>query len=479
MTEVETIARDLERFRPLVGEERTAQGLRVADRLRPVLQHRVVWNINSTATGGGVAEMLRALLGYVRGAGFDCRWVAIDGDADFFRVTKRLHHSLHGSLGDGSPLDEEAHRIYRRVCDRNAAALLERIAPDDVVLLHDPQTAGLADALIDRGAVVLWRCHIGHTTTDPEVEAGWHFLQPYLQRVPAFVFSRRAYVPPYCDHGRSTVITPSIDAFSPKNQDLSDATVRAILVRTGILSGSDGGGAAEFVRENGERGRVERRAEIVRVGDAPMPDTPLVVQVSRWDPLKDPVGVVRGFAALVAGGGAGRAELMMVGPDVTAVADDPEGVKVLDEVKAEWARLPEEIRRRVHLVSLPMADVDENAAMVNAIQRHATIVVQKSLHEGFGLTVTEAMWKARPVVAGAVGGICDQITNGVHGVLLRDPADVFAFAAALQRVLADKEFADGMGMRARERVRERFLGFQHLVKYARLIARLDRQRRSS
>ena len=477
MTEVETIERDLERFRPLVGEAKATRGFRVADRLQPVLQHRVVWNVNSTATGGGVAEMLRPLLGYVRGAGFDCRWVTIDGDPDFFRVTKRLHHGLHGSLGDGTPLDDDAHAIYRRVCARNSEQLLARVAADDVVLLHDPQTAGLADALIDAGALVIWRCHIGHTTTDPEVEAGWNFLEPYLRRVPAFVFSRRAYIPSYCDHGRSTIITPSIDAFSPKNQDMSRATVEAILVHTGIVAGGGKTASREFLLENGELRSVEGRAEIVRSGEAPGLDVPLVVQVSRWDPLKDPVGVLRGFAALVAGGGAGRAELVLAGPDVRAVLDDPEGAVVLEQVKSEWQSLPEEIRKRVHLVSLPMDDVDENAAMVNALQRHAAIVVQKSLHEGFGLTVTEAMWKGRPIVASAVGGICDQVTNGVHGLLLRDPEDVFAFASALKRLLDDPLLAQRLGAQARERVRERFLGFHHLVKYARLIARLDQQRR--
>ncbi len=420
--------------------------------------------------------MLRPLLGYVRGAGFDCRWTTIDGEPDFFRVTKRLHHSLHGSVGDSSLLDQEAHEVYQRVCGRNAKEFLERVSPHDVVILHDPQTAGLADPLIDAGALVIWRCHIGHSTTDPEVEGGWRFLEPYLRNVPAFVFSRRAYVPPYCDHGRSTIITPSIDAFSPKNQELDDDTVRGILAQAGLVAGRAAGASRAFELEDGTRRTVKRRANVVRVGHAPAFDVPLIVQVSRWDPLKDPVGVVRGFAALVAGGGAGNAELVLAGPDVSAVTDDPEGAIVLEEVKEEWSGLPEEIRRRVHLASLPMDDVDENAAIVNALQRHAAIVVQKSLHEGFGLTVPEALWKGRPVVASAVGGICDQITNGVHGLLLRDAADVFGFAAALKRLLDEKALAARLGAQARERVRERVLGFQHLVKYAKLIGELDQKR---
>lgn len=475
MTEVPTTERDIERFRPLIGDQTTARGLRLAGRLRDALGDRIIWNVNSTAAGGGVAEMLRPLLGYVRGTGVDCRWVTIEGDPDFFRVTKRLHHSLHGSKGDGSKLEKRAHRIYKATTRRNLARLLGKVNAHDVVILHDPQTAGLADGLIDAGATVIWRCHIGHSSTDGEVEYGWRFLAPYLERVPAFVFSRRAYVPEYCDHGRSTIITPSIDAFSPKNQHLSRKNVEAILAQSDLVAGNPDAGPRTFTKDDGTKGKVGRKASVVRVDAPPPRDVPLIVQVSRWDPLKDPTGVLRGFAALVVAGEAGDAHLVLAGPDVSAVTDDPEGAIVLQQVVDAWRALPKEVRRRVHLASLPMDDLDENAAMVNALQRHATIVVQKSLHEGFGLTVTEAMWKARPVVASAVGGIQDQITNGVHGLLLKDPADVFGFARSLSQLLAYPETAKRLGEQAKERVRTKFLGFQHLVKYARLINKLDRE----
>ncbi len=158
---------------------------------------------------------------------------------------------------------------------------------------------------------------------------------------------------------------------------------------------------------------------------------PLVVQVSRWDRLKDPVGVLRGFAEVESDGHG--AYLVLAGPSLGAVTDDPDGAAVLTEVAEEWHRLPEQIRSRVLLACLPMEDLDENAAIVNALQRQATIVVQKSLKEGFGLTVTEAMWKGRPVIATATGGIEDQIEDGVNGVLLKNPLDQAAFAAAVGR----------------------------------------------
>jgi trehalose synthase len=199
----------------------------------------------------------------------------------------------------------------------------------------------------------------------------------------------------------------------------------------------------------------------------------LIVQVSRWDPLKDMLGVMEGFARLCARDCSGQPELVLAGPDVKGVSDDPEGAIVFEQVEQAWRALPPAIRNRVHLASLPTVDIQENAAIVNALQRHATIVVQKSLQEGFGLTVTEAMWKGRPVVASAVGGIKDQIEHGVNGVLLSDPSDLDAFAELLRGLLADPGQMEKLGSAAQDRVRERFLGIDHLLKYAELLSRVD------
>lgn len=474
MTEVSMGVQDLRRFGPIVDGDYLNELASAAEALRQRLEGRIVWNINSTAAGGGVAELLQALLPYARGAGIDVRWLVMQATPEFFHLTKRLHHSLHGSRGDGSPLDDKAHALYEAAMRDNAADFTSVIQPRDIVLLHDPQTAGLAQHLQAVGARVIWRCHIGHDHTSPEIERGWAFLAPYLKDVPTFVFSRAAYVPEYCDHGKSTIITPSIDAFSPKNQELDEATVRAILVNCGLVEGPPGGGTPTFLCEDGSPGRVNRAADVVRLGRAPAWETPLIVQISRWDPLKDPVGVMHGYAKLREDGHDQGAELILAGPNVTAVADDPEGAEVFDRVLTEWRDLPHSIRGAVHLVSLPMADVQENAAIVNALQRHATIVVQKSLQEGFGLTVTEAMWKSRPVVASAVGGIQDQIRHEKEGLLLENPSDIPAFGAALQRLLEDPAFARQLGANAHRRVEEEFLGLHSLAKYAALIDRIDR-----
>jgi trehalose synthase len=201
--------------------------------------------------------------------------------------------------------------------------------------------------------------------------------------------------------------------------------------------------------------------------EAPVPaGAPYVTQVSRWDRLKDPIGVMQGFATA----GLDGVHLVLGGPEVAAVADDPEGGEVLGEVRAAAERLPAGVRRRVHLACLPMRDRDENAAMVNAIQREATVVVQKSIAEGFGLTVAEAMWKSRPVVASAVGGIRDQIVDGESGLLVGDPRDLEAYAACLTRLVADAPLRDRLGAAARRRVIERFLGMRHLLQNLELVA---------
>jgi trehalose synthase len=223
---------------------------------------------------------------------------------------------------------------------------------------------------------------------------------------------------------------------------------------------------ATFRRQDGTPGRVDRQAELHQ--EQPLrADMPVVLQVSRWDALKDPLGVIRGFVEHVPEGIG--AHLVYAGPAVAAVADDPEGLRVLREALALRESLPDEPRSRVHLASLPMDDAEENAIMVNALQRFATVIVQKSLAEGFGLTVSEAMWKARPVVASRIGGIQSQIVDGESGVLLDDPLDLKAYGEAVTGLLDDRERAERIGQNARERVREHFTSPRSLLDYLRLI----------
>ena len=476
MHEVTIGAMPPDRFAPVVGAEQM-QRLRDAGRsVRDLLGSASVWNVNSTGAGGGVAEMLQPLLAYARGEGIDARWLVIEGDPEFFRITKRLHNGFHGEAGDGGPLDAGEHRHYERVLRANAEELAALVRPGDVVLLHDPQTAGLVHSMAEARATVIWRSHIGSDRANDLVGRSWAFLRPYLDEAAAIVFSRAAYVPDWLEgDDRVRLVAPSIDPFSAKNQDLDAETVRAVVGHVGLVA--DGHPSpATFVRRDGSPGRVDHLADIVRTGPAPDVATPLVVQVSRWDRLKDMQGLMEGFAEQVVT--TTSAHLALVGPNVSGVADDPEGAEVLEECFAAWRELPHAARARIQLVCLPMADVEENAAIVNAIQRHASVVVQKSLAEGFGLTVAEAMWKSRPVVASAVGGIQDQIVDGESGLLLADPADREELGSLLQRVLGDAELAHRLGTSARRRASERFLGSRHLVDYAELLTDIVHPRRT-
>lgn len=227
---------------------------------------------------------------------------------------------------------------------------------------------------------------------------------------------------------------------------------------------------ATYARAGGQPGFVKRSAEMVD-GGGPLPaHARIVTQVSRWDRLKDPLGVMTGFADHIANDN--DAYLVLAGPAVEAVSDDPEGADVLEEVRATHSQMSPEIRDRIRLAALPMGDSEENAAIVNALQRRSNVVVQKSLAEGFGLTVAEAMWKARPVVASRIGGIQDQIVDGVSGALVSDARDLAEYGAAVTKLLADPEHAERMGIEAMDRVRTEFLGPRHLLQYISLLSKL-------
>jgi len=412
-----------------------AGALQRAEQLgRTELAGRRVWNVSSTARGGGVAEMLTTVLAYARGAGVDARWAVVCADASFFAITKRIHNRLHGFVGDGGPLGEVERAVYEAELAPNGFDFCGILEPGDLVILHDPQTAGLIPLVREAGVPVVWRCHVGLDVPNATAREAWRFLEPYVRQADAYVFSREAFVWDELDPARRVIIAPSIDVFSPKNAELPRAVIDRVLAALGL-------GGLRYV-----------------------------LQVSRWDSLKDPIGVVQGFADHVAAHT--DAHLVCAGPDVTAIADDPEGAAVYAATRDAWSALPDRVRERVHLALLPMADVTENATIVNALQRGAEVVVQKSVAEGFGLTVAEAMWKSRPVVASRIGGIQDQIEHGVSGLLLDDPRDLREYGAAVLELLNDPARAAAMGSAAHERVRERYLGSHSLVDYLALLERV-------
>ncbi len=465
-TEVNLATVPVERLAKVLNDEKVGELVSVAGQVRKSLDGRVVWNLSSTASGGGVAEMLHPLLAYGRGAGIDVRWLVIGGDHHFFEITKRVHHGIHGRPGSPGDLGAAERDHVEHVSRANFDEMRALVRPGDVAICHDPQTAWLVPMLVHHGLTVVWRCHIGTEHSNEWTERAWKFLAP-VDAAHRFVFSRAAYVPS-AFRDRTALIAPSIDPLSPKNRALTERQVRDILGHIGVLRVAEVRGPT-FERSDGTPRRVDHVADVVAAGPMAGPDVPMVVQVSRWDPLKDMAGVMHAFADHVEDGI--DAQLVLAGPNVSGVADDPEAAEVLDDCIAQWRELRHECRSRIVLACLPMADSEENAVMVNALQRHAAVVVQKSLEEGFGLTVSEAMWKGRPVVASRVGGIQDQVVDGVTGILI-EPTDGAALGSALGELLADPARALSMGEAGKERVRDNFLGNRHLLQYAELLMEL-------
>jgi trehalose synthase len=440
------------------------------ERVRVAEQHaaellggRRVWMVNSAALGGGVAQLLRTLLPYWKGAGIDVRWVVLRGSGEFFRVTKRFHNHLQGQPGDGGVLGIEELTTLDRAALCHARALASLVAPGDVVVLNDPQTAAMSGPLERAGATVIWSCHIGIDHDNEYSWNAWRCLRPRLAGVRHFVFSRYTSLPEWLGGAETSILTPGIDPGSTKNLPMPAGAARAILQHLGLAAGVPAA-TPRYHCTDGSTAALAGRPTVLDCDGAPdWARDPVVVSLARWDRIKDPLGVLHGFLKRVLA--ATGAHLLLAGPDPGQVADDPEAQAVLAGVRERWRALPPRARARVHIACLPLTPPEENAAMVSAIQRLAAVVVKKSLQEGFGLGVTEAMWKARPVVASAVGGHLDQVQHRHSGLLIEDPADVGAFGDAITGLLQEPPRAARLGQAARERVRGLFLNDRHFVRW--------------
>ena len=374
------------------------------------LRDRRVLNINSTRVGGGVAEILNRLVPLLQEVGVDARWDVIRGTQEFFDLTKRMHNALHGKPDTFTAQD---HEIFNHATETNLASL---DLNSDIVFIHDPQPAGLIRARRDLGNKWIWRCHIDVSAPAP---GAWEFIAPIVEKYDLTVFSapqfsRELPIP-------EVLIAPSIDPLSDKNRELRDSEIEEVLKRIGVRS-----------------------------------DKPIVTQVSRFDRFKDPAGVIDAFKLARE---RVDCQLILVGGGAT---DDPEGAQVLREVRDRAADDSD-----IHVVELPPTSNVE----INAIQRASTVVIQKSLKEGFGLTVSEALWKGKPVIAGAVGGIPLQITHKYSGILTHT---VEGTAFWIKMLLSAPEFAARLGENGREHVRNNFLLTRHMRDYMLAFLYLER-----
>jgi trehalose synthase len=472
LREIHADPRPLVPFEALLGKEQLARVDRAWRELAKRLDGRSLFTISSEEWGSSIPESRRSLVEYARGAGVDAHWRVIEGPAEFFAISQELRAAIEGSGDLSRDIISGARELYDRTQRENAVELLARARSGDIVVLHDAETAGMIPHLSGAGLHVIWCCH---EVTDSPSEASnlaWEFLAPALADGLAYIFPREGPIAPGIDGQRVFIIPSTLDPFSVKNRELDGENRRAILVHTGFLEPPAGSGAPVFARADGSPGRVDRRAEIETLGRAPRWDAKLVLQIARWDRSKDAAGVLQSFERVVAEAVEPAVQLVLAGPDVRAHSENPLAAEVFEEVRGVWRGLPHSVRQRVHIATLPMKDADENAAIVNALQQQATVVVQKNLRDGSGLAVAEAMWKRKPVLATAVGGIRDRIDDGVHGVLIKDATDSEAFAEALGGLLGNPEGAAEMGRRARERVGERFLDTTTLELFAALVQRL-------
>lgn len=373
------------------------------------VQGRRMHHINSTAIGGGVAEILNRLIPLLNQLGMAARWDVIKGGTEFFEVTKRFHNALHGRAVEVEPRMFELFYEHTR---RNAREL--DFSEDDLVVIHDPQPVGLVNFRKAYRNCWIWRCHLDLSHPEQRV---WNFLKRFVVRYDACIFSAPNFaqtlmIPQF-------MIPPSIDPLSDKNRELEPEEIRRVLERYGID-----------------------------------PDRPLIVQISRFDRLKDPVGVIEAYKLVKR---YHDCQLVLAGG---TAADDPEALAVLDEVRAARGDDPD-----CFILVLPPSDLE-----VNALQRAATIVVQKSLGEGFGLVVAEALWKRRPAIATAVGGIPLQIQHEVTGILVHS---IEGMAYYIRYLLTHPDLARKLGEYGHLHILHNFLITSHLRRWLLLLIALD------
>jgi trehalose synthase len=432
--------------------------------------------------------MLPAVVTLLRGLGLRVEWVVIGStDLRFFRLTKRIHNLIHGA---GAPdLTAEDRRLYEEVNRANAEALHAVARPGDIVVVHDPQPLPMAQFLRDLGLITVWRSHIGLDTESEATRAVWGFLAPYLDVYDAAVFSAPEYIPEQLTR-RATVIFPGIDPLAPKNRDLALRRTIEVMCNGGLMAcpgPTVGKSFARLAQRMLPDGTWAAASATENIG---LLTRPIVTQISRWDRLKGFLPLMHAFVALKRSIHDGMlaadvphrrqlelARLVLAGPDPAAIQDDPEARDVLDELRSAYAQLAPDIRDDITILLLPLDSLEENALMVNALQRASTVVAQNSLREGFGLTIAEAMWKRVPVLSNAFAcGPRQQIRDGLDGRLVADPTNPLELAQALSDMLADPVRLDRWGHSAQRRVHEHFLIFSQLRGWARLLAALIARR---
>lgn len=394
---------DISQYKPIVGEE-VIEDLHL---LAEKLSGKIIQNISSTSVGGGVAEILHKMIPHLKDLGVDARWDLIKGGEEFFKVTKKFHNALHNKSVEISEKDFE---IYLTTTNRNIGELSFY---GDIIFVHDPQPAALIQKKAELHNKWIWRCHIDLSEPQEQI---WGFLKKFVTQYDTVVFTASQFAQPL--PMRQVIISPSIDPLSDKNKELPEQVIEKILDKYAL-----------------------RR------------DKPIITQVSRFDRLKDPLGVIETYRAVKK---SIDCQLLLIGGSAT---DDPEGSDVLAEMREKAAT-----DKDIHILG------DLWGEEVNALQRASDVILQKSIKEGFGLTVSEALWKEKPVVASATGGIPLQIKHNVSGLLCHS---ISGAAYWVKQLLKHPKYAKDIGKTGKEHVRHNFLITRHLKDYMLLFLSMD------
>ena len=445
------------------------------------LKGRTIWMVNSTAIGGGVAEMLPSQMRIMRSLGINIEWLVIEASENaFFNLTKRIHNAIHGS--GNAPFTDEDRQVYEKVNAQNLDKALEFIKDGDLVVIHDPQPMPLGRMIREHKNVkMVWRCHIGLETENEATKNVWGFLSPYFKDYDNFVFSLASYVPDIIKE-KTSIIPPAIDPLSHKNRMLWMSKCLGILQQSGIIREQlpmlypNYKHQVRRVMPDGSFESVNHDSELDIIFH------PTVLQISRWDRLKGFKELMQAFILMkrenekktdkksLAYRRIRHTRLALGGPDPAFVSDDPEGMEVLNELIEQYKGLSVDLQRAIALLLLPLDNPKENALIVNALQRSATIVVQNSIQEGFGLTATEAMWKQRPVLVSGAAGLRAQVQHDINGKINPDPANIPELAKSLEEMLSNPLERDKWGFNGQVRVINKFTLFSQIRSWLDLLS---------
>ena len=421
-----------------------------------------IWMINSTFVGGGVAEMLPMLISMFKDINITIKWVVISPSSknaqSFFNITKQIHNNIHGVFNPKTmEILNNSHRlILESVCKDCCNEFIPLVKPQDIIIIHDLQPLAMIKYLKKSlKNLIIWRSHIGIDQENETTDKTWNFLKPYINLADHIIYSLKDYIPKFVIKENKipySIIPPAICPFTPKNIELTHSELLRILSKSNIIHPTTNDDQWEYKvqRVCGKTGKLIKCSNH-KDNNFELLFNPIICEISRWDKLKGWIQLIKAFVHLKQNintfidSDAKHEQyiqnmiLVLAGPDPSFIQDDPEGIKVFNDLCTFYKSLGnkyKDIQDKIYILSLPMNNTDENALIVNALQRLSSIVIQNSLREGFGLTVTEAMWKGTPIIASNVGGIRVQCMDGINGININDPTDYKSVAKSINKMIS-------------------------------------------